>query len=208
MDNNKIIIILLIIIIAILAIGISAIVLQNSAKQECIIKISCNDSMHDGDQIKIKLTDLNKTPIANETIHIKLINDDDIAEYDISTSKKGVAKLELTNLSEGEYIINCTFNGNNKYLPTDAHKSFNYKEEVAATSSTNPIDANRPTNDINYKGYTPYHESETTSDGWNPREHEVSREDMGDGRQRIQYDDGYFRIVDENGYVITYGYGY
>lgn len=207
MDNDKIIIILLIIIIAILAVGISAIALQDSGKQECKMKISCNDSMHEGNAIKIKLTDLNKTAIANVTIHVKLINDDEIMEYDLSTSKKGIAKLELKDLSEGNYIINCTFNGNDKYLPTDSHKEFNYEKEVVATSSTDSIDANRPTNDANYKGYTPYHESETTSDGWNPREHEVSREDMGDGRQRIHYDDGYFRLVDENGYVITYGYG-
>ena len=49
-------------------------------------------------------------------------------------------------------------------------------------------------------------ESEPTSDGWNPREHEVSRENMGDGRQRINYDDGYYTLVDSNGYVITYGF--
>ena len=70
----------------------------------------------------------------------------------------------------------------------------------------NSIDANRPRNDPNYKGYTPRHESEVTSDGWNPKEHETYRESMGDGREKIHYDDNYFTIVDENGYVITYGY--
>ena len=29
---------------------------------------------------------------------------------------------------------------------------------------------------------------------------------LGGGREKIHYDDGYFTIVDENGYVITYGY--
>ena len=70
-----------------------------------------------------------------------------------------------------------------------------------------PIDANRPTNDDRYKGYNPNHESEVTSDGWNPREHEVSRQTNPDGSIKIKYDDGYFRLCDENGYVITYGYG-
>lgn len=27
-----------------------------------------------------------------------------------------------------------------------------------------------------------------------------------DGNQEIRYDDGYFHLVDKNGYVITYGY--
>ena len=75
------------------------------------------------------------------------------------------------------------------------------------SQQVDPIEANRPKNDPNYKGYTPLHESEITSDGWNPREHETYRENMPDGSQKIHYDDGYFRIVDKNGYVITYGYG-
>ncbi|WP_276956823.1 hypothetical protein [Methanobrevibacter woesei] len=73
-------------------------------------------------------------------------------------------------------------------------------------SSSNSIEDNRPVNDPNYKGYNPYHESEITADGWNPNEHEVSREYIGDGLHRIEYDDGYFRICDENGYVVNYGY--
>ena len=76
-----------------------------------------------------------------------------------------------------------------------------------SSSSENSIDSNRPKNDPNYKGYNPYHESEVTSDGWNPKQHEVRRDKLNDGSQRIRYDDGYFRIVDKNGYVITYGYG-
>ena len=75
------------------------------------------------------------------------------------------------------------------------------------SSSEDPIEANRPKNDSRYKGYTPNHESEITSDGWNPREHETYRERMPDGTQKIHYDDGYFRLVDDKGYVITYGYG-
>lgn len=78
--------------------------------------------------------------------------------------------------------------------------------ESSDSSNIDPIEANRPRNDPNYKGYTPLHESEVTSEGWNPREHEVSREDMENGNQRINYDDGYYRLVDSNGYVITYGY--
>jgi len=73
-------------------------------------------------------------------------------------------------------------------------------------SSSNSIEDNRPVNNPNYKGYNPYHESEITADGWNPNEHEVSREYIGDGLHRIEYDDGYFRICDEKGYVVNYGY--
>lgn len=49
-------------------------------------------------------------------------------------------------------------------------------------------------------------EDQITSDGWNPKEHEVSREKLDDGNERVNYDDGYFRIVDKDGNIITYGY--
>lgn len=98
-------------------------------------------------------------------------------------------------------------NATNTTLINTTVESISNDSQESGASDTNSIDANRPTNDPNYKGYTPYHESEVTSDGWNPREHETYRETMGDGSQKIHYDDGYFRIVDKNGYVITYGYG-
>ena len=203
MDNKKTIIIL-IAIIAILTITLSAFIFSDFGKEKSEIKIICNETMNKGDAIQIKLTDLNKTAIVNETINVKLIKGDETKEYNISTNENGIATLKLNNMSDGNYTINCTFKGNNKYISSDANKEFVYKNVIK--SSIDPIDANRPTNDPTYRGYNPYHESERTSDGWNPAEHEVSRHRLSDGTVKIIYDDGYFRIVDENGYVITYGY--
>ena len=42
--------------------------------------------------------------------------------------------------------------------------------------------------------------------GWDPKKHEVSRKDLGNGFYRISYDDGYFRLVNKDGKIITYGY--
>ena len=49
-------------------------------------------------------------------------------------------------------------------------------------------------------------EYDITPDGWNPREHEVSREPIGDGNERVKYDDGYMRVVDKDGNVISHGF--
>ena len=49
-------------------------------------------------------------------------------------------------------------------------------------------------------------EDQITSDGWDPKEHEVSREDLGEGNSRVTYDDGYHRVVDSDGNVLRYGY--
>ena len=49
-------------------------------------------------------------------------------------------------------------------------------------------------------------EDEEVIDGWDPKEHEVSREDLDDGYQKVHYDDGYFRVVDKKGNIESYGY--
>ena len=97
---------------------------------------------------------------------------------------------------------NTTASENNTTLNTTVAKI----SPDSQNNDQNSIDANRPRNDPRYKGYTPMHESEVTSDGWNPKEHETYRESIGDGREKIHYDDGYFTIVDENGYIMNYGY--
>lgn len=50
-------------------------------------------------------------------------------------------------------------------------------------------------------------EDEQVIDGWNPKEHEVSRERVDDNMEKVYYDDDYFRLVDNNGKVVSYGYG-
>ena len=42
--------------------------------------------------------------------------------------------------------------------------------------------------------------------GWNPKKHEVSRKNMGNGIIKITYDDGYFRLVNKSGKILSYGY--
>ena len=208
MDNNKIIIILLIVIIAILAIGMAVMFSGNLFKEDCKLNIKCNESMKKGDEIIVRLVNTNKTAIANKDIVLNLVKGNNTKKYNLTTDENGRATLKLSKLDEGNYTINCSFKGDNKYNPTSSHKKFSYKEEASASvSSVDPVDANRPVNNPKYKGYTPNHESEVLNDGWNPRQHEVSRQKNPDGTIRIQYDDNYFRICDENGYVITYGYG-
>ena len=213
MENNKKIIILLLIIIAILAIAIGYLVFSDINKQECELSINCNKTMNKGDNIIIKLKDLNNNPISNATINLKLIKGNTTEEHQITTNDKGTGKFTLKDLSDGNYKIECSFNGNDHYKKTNKTKKFKFEKEVATSSSSsgqssssNSIDSNRPVNDPNYKGYNPYHESEVTADGWNPQEHEVSRQQLSDGSEKVKYDDGYFRIVDDKGYVITYGY--
>ncbi|WP_407392464.1 hypothetical protein [Methanobrevibacter sp.] len=173
-------------------------------KQDVKIEVLSDDNLNKGDTLIVQLSDLKNNPISNEKILIKF---DSGNTYTITTDSQGKGYLALNDLSGGNYIANITFDGNKNYKSASITENIQINEVATSTSSPgNPIEDNRPTNDEDYKGYTPRHESEVTADGWNPNEHEVSREDLGDGRHRINYDDGYFVIADENGYIITYGF--
>ncbi len=211
METNKTIIIGLVAIIAILLVLIGLTIIPNMQKEECNIEITSSELLKDNENITIKLSDLNNNPIADKNIKISLSNSNDTQEYTVKTNTNGIATLNLSEDHIGTYNLTCTFDGDDKYKETASSKEITIEKSVVqaeqSTSTTqDSIEANRPKNDPNYKGYTPNHESEIIN-GWNPAEHETYREKMSDGNIKIHYDDGYFRLVDENGYVITYGYG-
>lgn len=64
----------------------------------------------------------------------------------------------------------------------------------------------RPTRTYGGEEHLTAHESDVLDNGWDPKQHEVSRSDIGNGYHRINYDDGYFRVCDDHGYVVSYGY--
>lgn len=135
----------------------------------------------------------------NENIYINING----VIYTRSLTDNGVAKLNI-NLHPGSYIATVDYKG---YM-----KSFNVVVEQ------NPYDANRPSyDDLRYKKPTlnpsdpayymgPYHIDEVIN-GWNPSEHEISRNYLPNGYIEVFYDDDYFRLADSMGYVITSGFG-
>ena len=216
MEKNNIIIILLLVIIA-LMVGLCLSVLPTMMKEDCNLSMTSSDTLDGGENIAVKLTDKNGNPIANETINVYLNNNNKTNQYTATTNSKGIATVPLSGVSPNKYEVVCEFNGNEKFHSSSISKNITVKEttteavsqdssSTSSSDSTDSIEANRPRNDPNYKGYTPRHESEVTSDGWNPAEHETYRENNPDGGQTIHYDDGYTVVTDENGYIITYGF--
>lgn len=176
-------------------------------KKDCSLEITSPDSLNEGDNLTVQLSDAQNQPLSEKTIRILLKNSSASKEYSITTDSNGVAVLTLSEENIGTFNVTCSFEGDGTYKETSTSKEITINSAAKTTSSTaeNSIEANRPKNDPNYKGYTPNNESETVN-GWNPSEHETYRKTLSDGNTEIHYDDGYFRIVDANGYVITYGY--
>lgn len=134
MDKKVITIIGVIIVVAIIA----AVFLNfNVSKEDTKIKMLSKYSMEEDSSIKIRLTDLNKTPIDNQTVNIKIINKKGkVDEYSVKTDKNGKAKLKLNKIKAGKYRVNFTFDGNDQYNSCNLSKKIKIVKKVVEEPKT------------------------------------------------------------------------
>ena len=194
--ENKRIIIILVAVILVLACILGVMFLQPNAKQATKVRITSDKSQYEGGDLSIELTDKNKTPISKEVVNVTITNSKGKVVVDnvVKTNSKGKAKLDL-HLKKGKYDVNVSYGGNENYTGDSAAQKLTIKkEEPKATESVSSSETSIR------------EEYKITPDGWNPREHEVSREPVDNGHERVNYDDGYFRIVDQDGNIITHGW--
>ena len=198
MEYNKIIIILVIILV-ILAAAIGVMFLNSvNAKEPSSIKITSSNEQNEGGNLSVILTDLNGTPISNESLNISITNSNGIPVMgkSVKTDSKGEINLNL-DLKKGEYKVNVTYKGNQKYAGINTTQKLTIKEAVTSTpsssssssqSSGTPYDINNlpPTND-------PYPETKRYyTDQYHVRQ---------------EYADGYMRSVDiRTGEIYSHGF--
>lgn len=198
MEYNKIIIILVIILV-ILAAAIGVMFLTSAnAKEPTNIKITSSNEQNEGGNLSVILTDLNGTPISNESLNISITNSNGIPVMgkSVKTDSKGEINLNL-DLKKGEYKVNVTYKGNQKYVGINTTQKLTIKEAVTSTpsssssssqSSGTPYDINNlpPTND-------PYPETKRYyTDQYHVRQ---------------EYADGYMRSVDiRTGEIYSHGF--
>ena len=191
---------MLLVIIVILAVAVDVMMFnQSHAKEATKIKITSDKEQYEGGKLSVELNDLNGTALSKEVVNVTVTDKKGKVVVDdvVKTNSKGKAKLDL-DLKKGKYNVTVTYGGNENYTGTNATQKLNIKEKVTEAvkpqSSSSQSSSHRQEYDI-------------TPDGWNPREHEVSREPIGDGNERVKYDDGYMRVVDKDGNVISHGFG-
>jgi ABC-type Na+ efflux pump permease subunit len=197
--ENRNIIIMLLVVIAILAVAIGVMMFnQSHAKEATKIKITSDKEQYEGGKLSVELKDLNGTALSKEVVNVTVTDKKGKVVVDdvVKTNSKGKAKLDL-DLKKGKYNVTVTYGGNENYTGTNSTQKLSIKEKVTEAvkpqSSSSQSSSHRQEYDI-------------TPDGWNPREHEVSREPIGDGNERVKYDDGYMRVVDKDGNVISHGF--
>ena len=196
--NSRDIIIVCGTIILLLLIGMFVMFGMNGEEQTSILTMTSSSSLTEGDSLVLKLNDENGSAIAGQRIEINLTHaSNGITEnFTLKTNEKGECKLE--DLIADNFTVLAKYYGNKEYKPATLSGEIHVKKKVSNTiinTNTNADDKYKTDNKV-----------DDVIDGWDPKEHEVSREALGDGTYRITYDDGYFRIVDEDGNILTYGY--
>jgi hypothetical protein len=109
MDKTRTIIVAVVIIL-IIAIGAFVFISANSHNTK--IDVLSNDTLKNGDSIRIMLTDEYRNAYPGEIVYIKVLDDSGWAhKYEVTTDDSGEGSVELMGLDNGNYTIHCNFNG-------------------------------------------------------------------------------------------------
>ena len=128
----SLIIIIIAVILAIFAVS-SLFVIKESQ-----IEIISNDTVHNGDSINIKLSDIDGNPLSNELVKIVMMdNKGKRQSYSITTDSNGIADTTVANKDSGRLTINATFEGNDKFNSTNEVKLIKVREGSSNKNSTN-----------------------------------------------------------------------
>ena len=115
-------IIILVIIVITVSLAIFAVTSLFGIK-ESKIEIISNGTIHNGDPINIKLSDIAGNPISNELVKIVVMdNKGKRQSYAITTDSNGIADTTVANKDPGRLTINATFEGNEKFNSSNAVK--------------------------------------------------------------------------------------
>lgn len=128
--ENKNIILILIVVIVILAVAMALMVLPSTNAQEnSKISIVSNNTLYQGDNVAVKLTDLNNTPIKKVKVNVTVTDKKGkvVLNKSVTTNSKGKANLKL-DLDVGKYSVNASFEGNGNFTGNNSTKKIEIKE--------------------------------------------------------------------------------
>ena len=136
--ENKNIIIILVVIIIVLAAAIGFMVLKPMhAKEPTKIKVTSNKTLYEGEDVSVKLTDFNKTPLSKQNVNITIKDSKGkvVANKTIKTNDKGNAKMDLK-LNKGKYDVTVNYAGNENYTGNNTTQKLTVKEKVVKAQQT------------------------------------------------------------------------
>ena len=128
MEKNKLIIIALLVIIVALLVGIFS-TMPNFSKTDSKLEIIGNDTLNEGDNLQVKLTDVNGIALSNQTVNITITDENKTSEYhSVITNDDGVGELKLEK-DAGKYDVTVIYAGNDGYNECNTTKKITINEE-------------------------------------------------------------------------------
>ncbi|MBR0270411.1 MAG: Ig-like domain-containing protein [Methanobrevibacter sp.] len=161
------IIILLVVVLLLVIVAASALSSNHSvSKQDSTIKILNSNTVYTNDSVIVKLTDLNNTPIAGENVDITIYDKNGtlVTRQTVKTGSDGVASLNLTNVSEGEYKVNITFEGNGEFNASSLSRNLNVIDLYVDEAIEEEVAYDEGYEDYDYYYYDYYGGSASTGD--------------------------------------------
>ena len=156
--------------------------MPNMNKQDVKLAFMSDSTINEGDSIEIQLTDMNGTPLANQSLNVSVTDGNKTDYHSILTNGDGKATLDIDK-SAGDYSVSVRYDGNSNYRQSSISQNVTVKVAQTTSASTGsqsselPYSLNNlpPSND-------PYPET--------------SREQVSEYIVMQRYEDGYISYVD------------
>ena len=187
--ETKYIIAVLVIIVIVLAVIMGAMMMPSmNAQKDSKVAITSNKTLYGGDNLTVKLTDLNKTPIKKGVLNVTVFDKDGkvVLNKSLKTDSKGKATMKL-DLNASDYKVNVTFGGDKNYSANSTSKKIKIIEREVVEQTPEPSQTAS---------------SDTSSQSSSQR----NIDDMdGDGNLDVFYSEGYYDDVGMVQYYNTRG---
>ena len=136
-DNNESKKLLLVCVIVIICVLVGAVAVTSNQQKETQITVISSSSLYNGESVTVKLTTLNGTPIANQSVNITLVSANGARNtLNLVTNSEGIATFQLNGVNPGTYTLESVFGGGNGYKQSNNTTTLEVKEKVEATQQS------------------------------------------------------------------------
>ena len=172
--------VILVIVIIVVVFGAAAFLMAHQAhpKMDSKVIMTSADNITEGDNVTLKLTNLNNTPLSNQKLNVTIVGSSGgFVQKILTTDNQGQASLQVDNSTIGNCIIMVKYGGNDDYNGCNFTDNLIINQKVVIqipTNSTNILGNNttKTTNasysqnshEIDYNYYYDYGDVVTVED--------------------------------------------
>ncbi len=131
---------ILVIAIVVVVVGAAIFLMSNMThpKADSKMIMTSNATLDDGDNFTVKLTDLNNTPIPNQSVSITIVSSSSQSvQKTLHTDKNGQASLEVNSSTKGSCAVKIKYAGNEKFNGCNLTENLKINEKVIIQNLTN-----------------------------------------------------------------------